>query len=121
MSCSTTFDAIAPQYASDSAKETYLSIAEGRTSSCFFGDNYCLAVALRAAHMMVLRDRRSGSPGAASSKREGGLAISYSQAQGGDPDLGQTHYGRQLEGLIKGQIPAVGLTGGGVACTGGSY
>jgi hypothetical protein len=117
MSASTVLDAIAPQFASDAGKTTFLSLAAGRTSSCFFGVNYDLAVALRAAHMMTLRDRRSGSPGAASSKREGGLAISYSQAQGGDADLGQTHYGRQLEGLINGNIPAVGLTGGGVACT----
>jgi hypothetical protein len=117
MSASTVFDAIAPQYSADSGKATFLSLAVNRTSSCFFGDNYDLAVALRAAHMMTLRDRRSGSPGAASSKREGGLAISYSQAQGGDADLGQTHYGRQLEGLMNSQIPGFGLTGGGVACT----
>lgn len=113
MSYSAVFDAIAPQYSADSGKATFLSLAVNRTSACIFGDNYDLAVALRAAHMMVLRDRRSGSPGAASSKREGGLGITYSQASKGDPDLSQTHYGVQLQGLINGNVGAISVLGAG--------
>lgn len=117
-SCTSIFDAIAPHFAADANKETFLTIATGLTSSCFFGDNYCLAVSLRAAHMLTLSKRgKSGAPGAASGKKEGGLSINYSQTGGSKGDLSQTSYGIQLQGLIEGQVPAISVTGADFGCS----
>jgi hypothetical protein len=121
-SASAIFDTIAPQYASDSNKASFIVLARDRTSLEFFGDNYEQAVALRAAHMMTLTNSRSSGgtgsseSGSVASKREGDLAISFAQGAGEigikSSDLSQTHYGVQLMGLIKGSGAFIGVTGG---------
>ncbi len=104
-------DAIAPQFASDPQTSDFIALAELRTSQEKFGDKYNLAVALRAAHMMTLRDRKTGEGGSISSKKEGDLGISYATGNGESEDLAQTHYGRQLQRLMKGTITSAGLIG----------
>ena len=112
------FDAIAPEYKNHSDKATYLELAESRISSCAFGVNRPHAVALRAAHDMTLNlgsDQSGSGGGPITGKKEGNLSIQYagpsSGADNGD-DLILTKYGRQLKGLMRGNIAAVGVTGG---------
>ena len=116
LGASAILDIIAPQYATDPNKSTFISLATGRTSSCFYGDNYTLAIALRAAHMLAMRDRgESGSGGGElASKREGDLAVSFHKGteSDGDGDLALTSYGRQLQGLTQGSGAFIGVTGG---------
>jgi len=109
------FDAYAPAYAGDSSKTNFILLAKDQTNRCFYGTKYNQAVALRAAHMMTLRDRAAsgGGGGAISSMKEGDLAISYAtSATAKNDDLSQTSYGRLLLGLRRGSSPAIGVTGG---------
>lgn len=120
MSTSAALDAVAPGFASDADVETFLTLAASLTSKAKFGDKYELARALRAAHMMAMRDRNNtNSPagGAITSKREGSLSVGYSVGKNADVDLAQTGFGVQLQGLIRSCVTAVGVTGG--ALTGG--
>ena len=115
LTASQIFDAIAPDYASDPRKTTFLTLARTRTNTCIFGDNTEEAVALRAAHMITLASRGSGGEaGSVSSKREGDLAISYGRngSTNAVDDLHQTNYGVQLKNLIKGSGGYYGVTGG---------
>lgn len=109
-------DMIAPQFVADTNKLSFIELATMRTNANVFGENYNLAVALRSAHMLTLSKRASGDAGQVSSKREGDLQISYFQDSSASStdngDLGMSHYGKQLIGLINGVIPAVGVTGG---------
>lgn len=108
------FDIIAPQYASDSDKPDFISLARDRTREAWYTTNYEYAVALRAAHMMTLtKTRAAGESGSVTSKREGDLAIGYgSVGNGKGGELNLTHYGRQLEGLRKASGVFIGVTGG---------
>lgn len=113
------FDRIAPGYAADPDKDFYLELADGRTSACAYGGNRNLAVALRAAHMIELAKGSdyagSGGGGPVTSKKEGKLAISYgggSSESDSNSDLPLTKYGRQLAGLARGNIAALGVCGG---------
>ncbi len=76
-------DIIAPQFASDDDKTSFIGYARGRTSLSYYGTNLEMAVALRAAHMMTLRDIAvaGGGGGEVASKREGDLAIFYYKSQ----------------------------------------
>jgi len=117
MTASQILDLIAPGYKTDPDKASFLVLAQGQTSSCAYGSKYNQAVALRAAHMMTLRDRALGSGngdgGSVASKKEGDIAISYNTTTNSkNDDLSQTSYGRQLLGLSKGVTPFMGVTGG---------
>jgi hypothetical protein len=122
VSASTVFDAIAPSLASDPNKALFLTLAVDRVSSCrFAGTKYDLAVALRAAHDLTLAKqtesglRANGEAGAVTSKREGDLSVSFAGSAGvtaSNSDLDQTVYGKRLKGLMRGTVPAVGVTGG---------
>lgn len=116
LGASAILDVVAPQYATDPSKSDFLSLATGRTNTCFYGDNANLAIALRAAHMMAMRDRGKAGAGGGelASKREGDLATSFhkSSESDGTGDLGLTSYGRQLQGLTQGSSPFIGVTGG---------
>lgn len=111
-------DLVAPEFSSNANKSTYLEMAQGRTSSCFYGSNYSQAVALMAAHMMALALSRpaGGDAGQVTSKREGDLSISFGAVSGVSADLAQTKYGVQLAGLRRASGPALGVTGGGLVC-----
>ena len=117
-SASSILDLIAPQFSDDPDKASFIKLARDRTNTCVFGTNTELAVAYRAAHMMAKRDAAKatgGAGGQVASKKEGDLAISYHKSdtsKSGDSDLEETSYGNDLLGLIKGNIPAVGVTGG---------
>lgn len=111
-SASAILDLIAPQFSADANKSDFISLANDRTNICYYGTNANQAIALRAAHMMTLRDRNDGNDaGARSSKKEGDLAVGFSVG-GGKGDLDQTHYGKQLKGLRKASGAAIGVTGG---------
>lgn len=106
--------ALAPNYASDPEKSLFITVAASRTSSCAFGDNYNIAVALRAAHLMTMRDRgtNGGTAGTISSIKEGDISVSYSNKMGDiTSDLEQTSFGQQLLELIKTNIPAYSVAG----------
>jgi len=116
MTASQILDLIAPQYMADPNKASFIILARGQTSLCFYGTNYERAVALRTAHMLALRDAaQSGAGGGeVASKREGDLAIAYHKSTigDGDSDLVLTIYGKQLMGLTAGSGPVIGVTGG---------
>jgi hypothetical protein len=115
-SASSILDKIAPQYSSDPDKAEFIGFARDRTNTCVFGDNYEMAVALRAAHMMYMRDlgQAGAGGGELASKREGDLAISFHKSNNnqGDGDLSSSSFGKQLLGLMNGSIPYFGVTGG---------
>jgi hypothetical protein len=100
--------AIAPEHASNASIDIFITIAEGLTSACVFGDNYNFAVALRAAHLMTLAGR-NGDSGQISSKSEGGQSISYSSSTVGIDNLNQTSYGKQLQELIYQNVPGFSI------------
>ena len=110
MSAETILDTIAARFASDPNKGTYLSLARARTGANY-GSSYDLAVALRAAHMMTLSARNEGEAGPVTQKREGALAVSFAEGDETNDDLAQTHFGRQLAGLRRGKVLAMGVTG----------
>jgi len=109
--------AIAPQLINDPDKSTHISLAIQRTSENCFGVNYTLAVALRAAHTLTLKNIASGggasSVGSVTSKKEGDLNITYGGTSSikVDGDLGTTQYGIQLDALINGQIIGMSVLG----------
>lgn len=107
----------APQYSGHARLSSILTYAAQITSSSAFGDNYGLAVGLRALHMLDLESQRKGTAvnsgitisGAIASKSEGELSESYTNAMQkryGDkyPDLCQTGYGIELIALIESNI-----------------
>lgn len=113
MDANTAFNVVCPAYAADPAKATFIELAAARTSLNYFGVNYGLAVALRAAHMITLaKTRISGDGGQVTSRSEGDLSISYSQGAGNLGELSLTHYGQQLHQLIKEGNAVLGVTGG---------
>jgi hypothetical protein len=112
------FDAVAPAYAAAADKATFLELSAQRTSAHAFGGNYNYAVALLAAHLIEIAQGAafagSGGSGPVKSKKEGDLSISYggADAAADSSDLSLTKYGRQLQSLRRGNIAAVGVTGG---------
>ncbi len=103
--------AICPDLASSPAYDVFTKIAEQRTDRGFFGDNYTLAVALRASHMFVLSQRPNGESGMISSKSEGKLSLSFAASNSAKSgvDLTQTSFGVQLLELIENQGPGVSI------------
>jgi hypothetical protein len=102
-----------PNLYSDSALNIWVALAQEQLSSCFFGNNYNLAVALKAAHMYTLTNRNGGSgdAGVIASKSEGGLSVSYVVSSNSDEDLGQTSFGLELAKLMKSSGAAASVTG----------
>lgn len=102
---------IAPQFSADSDLANTISLVELRTSSDAFGVKYNYAVALRAAHILTLRDMNSISSGGilagnVTSMSEGNTSISFggSSSNSDNSDLNLTRYGMELLGLIRGNI-----------------
>jgi len=117
MGVSTILSAIAPQYDSESARDTFISLAETRVNRCAFNDKADLAVAYMAAHMITVKNLSNKLQGIAvgevSSMKEGDLALSFrrSATSGTDNDLASTEFGKQFLILQKGSIIALGITG----------
>lgn len=108
---------IAPQFDALPGRDVYLEMAEQRTSKTAFGEKYAQAVALRAAHDMLLdTTRKLGETGSISSKSEGQLSVGFAAvAFGGNgawADLAQTHFGARLRGLIRGSVLPAGVASG---------
>jgi hypothetical protein len=90
-----------PGLYSDAGRGIYIELAGDRISSCYFGRNKNLAIALQACHDYTM-DQRGGDAGTVSAKREGDLSVSYSvSGSAGGDDLSQTSYGMALKRLIK--------------------
>lgn len=104
-------------YATDPYLTDTIESAKQLTSPCFFGRNYNLAVALRAAMELSLFGpiRPNGEPGVIQSKKEAGLSLTYGKTTAvlkDDPYLSQTTYGLALQNLIRSSGPVMGVTGG---------
>lgn len=110
MTQSELFDLLAPELASSANKSKYLELGTLQTSSCYFGTDYDMAVALRAAHIGTLANRYSGDGGEITSKREGDLAVTYS-ATGNSSGLNGTKYGQQLQELINNKGGGISVAG----------
>lgn len=100
---------IAPTMLTESGYQVYVNLATARTSQAFFGDNYALAVALRAAHMWAL-NKKGTTAGSVTYRMEGRLAESYGGTGVMRRELELTNYGRQLMGLIDSSNAAVSTT-----------
>jgi hypothetical protein len=88
-------------------REYWVTQAQTRVSATWYGVQYELAVALRAAHDYAMSGRSPEASGSVSSKRVGPMSVTYADpgvsrnGTGGvsDPDLGLTRFGRQLLAL----------------------
>lgn len=92
---------LCPTILTVSGYNVFIDMAEGVTSSGFFGSQYNLAVALRAAHLYVLNRKRGGEGGFITEKREGRMSVSYGGVDNVTSELQLTSYGVQLCDLIK--------------------
>lgn len=115
---SETLSAIAPRFDGAANRALFLQMAESRTHSTYYGENRSDAVALRAAHLLVVNEAANASDGESmgpiSSKSEGDLSVSYgklSSGNGADSDLSSTSYGRQLLGLRRASGTGIRVTG----------
>jgi len=98
--------------------DIYIEIAENQISSCYYGSNRNLAVALLSCHQYTM-DQRGGTAGTISTKREGDLSVSYSTiaSKNGGSDLDQTSYGKELQSLTrKSGSGAISVTGADITC-----
>lgn len=105
---------ICPALYSDSGINDWISIATDRTSTSWYGNNYNMAVALRAAHDYTLSVTRPlGEAGAVVSMSEGNQSRSFSKGGSSFPDdLEQTAYGVRLKTLRRGAGPSMGVVTG---------
>lgn len=93
---------IAPEMSALTNLSDRITLAQQQTSLSFFGANYNLAVAYRAAHTWALVTVRDGSSaGIVTYKAEGRLMLSYGGTGVIRDDLELTNYGRLLQKLIK--------------------
>lgn len=121
MSAAEYLQLICPALYSDSSRSQWIAMAGEELSSCFFGSSYQKAIALYAAHQFTLAHRPSGDAGVITSKKEGGLSVSYDvpDMEGGQA-LELTHYGLQLRQLRKSRHAGVSVIGSGLTICGGS-
>ena len=97
------FDAIAPELSDDNRKTTFLDLADGQTSNKAFADQRAYAVALLAAHMLTIAERR-GTSGRVGSMNEGQLSVSFNHVGLGSNELSATSYGQELQRMRKSYI-----------------
>jgi len=105
--------AIAPECASHTSIDTFITMATARTNACFFKANLNEAIAYRAAHMCTM-STRNGAGGTITLMKESELTKGFSQVnlRLNDNDLSQTGYGRMLIELRKSSGASLGVTGG---------
>lgn len=99
---------IAPTMSSTAGYATYIELAKQMTSSGFFGTNWNMAVALRAAHMWTLNSIRGGQSGVITYLMEGRLSKSFGGVGVIREELQLTNYGMQLLGLMDSMPGSVG-------------
>ena len=111
---------------------TYIELARLQTSACFYGSKYELAVALRAAHNLVIsKPKLYGSiaqiQGARASRRlkdqsesyfDGGITPNGGTTSAGNKLLASTVYGQQLLQLMTMAGPSLRVIGAPSFCNG---
>lgn len=99
--------------AGSSRLEAWIAGASFRVSRCYFGKAYVYALSLMVAHRWAMSEGRpEGTPGAATSMREGDLSVGYSVANGSeDGDLTSTSFGQEFLSLMRQYSPRPGITG----------
>ena len=112
-----------PGLKDDTDKDLHIELAKTQTSSCFYGSRYNQAVALRAAHNLILSkpdDYRDKMSGGIMSKKQRNLAIQYGQTnsntEADKSGLSQTTYGTQLLALMRMSNMTIGAVGMGSLC-----
>jgi hypothetical protein len=88
--------------------DIYVDLAKQMTSLGFFGTNWNMAVALRAAHMWTLNSTRGGQSGVITYLMEGRLSKSFGGVGVIREELQLTNYGMQLLGLMDSMPGSVG-------------
>jgi len=115
---SVVLSAIAPQFDApfdQNVREIHIDMAKPRTAMQWFGaDKYPIAVALRAAHTLVLRQHELSFPGSAGttqSMHEGDQSIAFGKksTKYGDDYLKMTKYGEDLISLRDGANTTFGI------------
>jgi hypothetical protein len=105
-------NAIAPTFNASPNAATFLDMAYQQTDAGYFGANYSMAVAYRAAHMFAMSSRGSNEAGMLTGKHMGPVSVSFQAAGGGsNSDLELTTYGKSLLDLIKSSSPAISCVG----------
>lgn len=99
---------IAPTMSATSGYNNYIELAGQLTSSGYFGDNWSLATALRAAHMWTLNSIRGGQSGVVTFLMEGRLSKSFGGVGVIREGLQLTNYGMQLLDLMDSMPGSVG-------------
>lgn len=110
-----------PGISDDPDLALFIDLAKTQTGSSFYGSRYNEAVALRAAHNLVMSkpvEYASSMSGGIAAKRQGGVAVEYNRASGdnnNDPSgLSQTTYGKQLITLMRMSDTTIGVVGGAI-------
>lgn len=97
------FDAVAPELSEDDRKGTFIDLAEAQTSNKAFADQRAYAVALLAAHMLTIAERR-GASGRVGSLNEGQLSVGFNHVGLIQGELSTTSYGQELQRMRKSYI-----------------
>lgn len=112
-----------PGLKDDADKDVYIELAKTQTSSCFYGSRYNEAVALRAAHNLVLskpNEYRENMSGGIASLKQRNLHVQYGQTnsntEADKSGLSQTTYGTQLLSLMRMSNTTMGAVGMGSLC-----
>jgi hypothetical protein len=106
-----------PGIADDPDMDVYIELAKTQTGAAFYGDRYSEAVALRAAHNLVMSkplDYASFMSGGIASKRQGGITVDYNRSASESVDksgLSQTTFGKQLIALMRMSNTTMGVVG----------
>jgi hypothetical protein len=87
-------------------KNRFIAIAVNEVDSALFGDsnNYSMAVAYYAAHLLALSLRDDNSRGVLTMEKEGDLQRSYC-GNGNNVDVNTTQYLDSYNRLLKGRVP----------------
>lgn len=102
-----------PDLANSDSLDIYVEIAESLLSESVLGDNYNLAVALRAAHEYTVDVTQPlGSGGQVIQETEGKSTIMYASPSKRLSSIETTQYGRRLKNLYR-TLGLVATTNGG--------
>ena len=113
--------ALNPTLAADANFSTWLELAEGRTSSCFFGTNYQEALAYRTLHIGAVSKRNANEAGPLTGKKVGPVFVQFqgqNQQSSNFDDLSLTTYGQQLKSLIANKGKSASITDSGATFIG---
>lgn len=92
---------IATELASSPLMDGYVALARIQISPIFFGTNYNLAVALKAAHEWVLNTKRSGQSGVLTYEMSNRMSRSFGGVGVIRNDWDLSNYGLQYKALVR--------------------